>query len=161
MPRPTYVRMSNRAAFIGALLLGAPVMGADPPVSGRFTGNGTEATLACASAVRDSTFGEQRIKLIFTEKDHSKAKHYVEAWDGDFGSALIITIKPNGQLVGCIVSHSGHKPGQRGFSSIGFIDMSDFKAADGMLSGRIKTDGVREDFSQKWDVDIKFQVKAP
>jgi hypothetical protein len=139
----------------------ASALGADPPVSGRFVGNGTEAKLAFASAVRDSTLGEPRIKLIFTEKDHSKAKHYVEAWDGDFGSALIVTITPEGRLVGCIVFHSAHKPGKRGFSSVGFIELSEFKATDGQLSGRIKTDGVREDFGQTWDVDIKFAVKAP
>jgi hypothetical protein len=161
MPHRRFSPPPRWVALAGAFVVCASALGADPPVSGRFTGNGKEAKLAFASAVRDSTFGEPRIKLIFTEKDHSKAKHYVEARDGDFGSALIITIKPDGQLVGCIVSHSGHKPGERGFSSVGFIEVSEFKAADGRLSGRIKTDGVRKDFGQTWDMDIKFVVKAP
>ena len=82
--------------------LAAPVAAGekkDPaPVSGVFTGNGKEAKLAHLSAAKGDS-GKDRIVVIFTEKDHSKAKNpRVKAFFGDYGSALIITVTPDGEI---------------------------------------------------------------
>jgi hypothetical protein len=134
---------------------------ADSPVTGTFTGNGKEAKLAYVSAHKGEPFADKpTIVLVFTEMDHSKEKRPAfKAGFGDFGSALIITVKEDGKIIGCEVAHKAHE--KSWFSSIGSIAMSDFKMADGKITGKIKTDGVVETFKQKWEVDIKFETKAP
>ena len=134
---------------------------ADPPVSGKFKGNGKEAKLAFASAHKGEPFADKAtIVLVFTEMDHAKEKKPAfKAGFGDFGSALIITVNEEGKIIGCEVAHKAHEKGT--FSSVGSIAMSDFKAADGKITGKIKTDGVVETFKQKWEVEIAFDVKAP
>ena len=151
-----------RFLAITALVLAAgPALAADPPVSGKFTGDGTEAKLVFVTASKGEPFADKAtIRLVFTEKDHSKdAKAYIKAGFGDYGSALIITVHPDGKIIGCEVAHTAHK--RSGFSSVGSIAMSDFKMADGKIAGTIKTDGEVDTFKQKWQVDIKFETKAP
>ncbi len=48
-----------------------------------------------------------------------------------------------------------------GFSSIGSVDMKDFKLKEGKLSATIKTDGEVRTFGQTWELNIKLQTKAP
>ena len=131
------------------------------PVSGKFTGDGKEAKVAFVSAHKGEPLADKpTIKLVFTEKDHSKnPKPWIKAGFGDYGSALVITVYHDGQIVGCEVAHTAHK--MPGFSSLGSIKTSDFKLADGKVSGKIKTDGEVETFKQKWQVDIAFETKAP
>src|SRR4051794_34269301 len=93
-------------AFAWALLiaaLAAPASAADPPVSGTFTGDGQAAKLAFVSARNDEPLaGKPTLQLVFTEKDHSKdPKPHIKAMFGDYGSALIVTVHPDGQSVGC------------------------------------------------------------
>ena len=154
----------SRRVVAGVLFLaafGSLTRAADPPVSGTFTGDGKEAKLMFVSAHKGEPLSDKpTVRLVFTEKDHSKdPRPYIKAGFGHFGSALIITIHPDGKIVGCEVAHTAHE--KSGFSSLGSIAMSDFKSADGMLSGKIKTDGEVETFKQKWKVDIRFEVKAP
>jgi hypothetical protein len=131
----------------------------DTPVSGVFTGNGKEAKLAYASAHPGET-DKDRIVLVFTEKDHSKEKNpRVKALFGDFGSALIVTVTPEGKVVGCEVCHAAHK--KSGFSEIGTVKTTDFKIADGKVRGGLTSDGEKETFGEKWEVKIKFEVKKP
>jgi hypothetical protein len=148
------------SALIVSAVAGTAIA-ADPPVSGKFTGDGKEAKLAYVTAFKGEPLGDKpTIKLVFTEKDHSKnPKPWIKAGFGDFGSALIITVYHDGKIVGCEVAHQAHK--MPGFSSLGSIKTSDFKLADGKVSGTIKTDGEVETFRQKWQVDIKFETKAP
>jgi hypothetical protein len=131
------------------------------PVSGVFKGNGKEAKLAHASTRKGSEFMDKpTIELIFTEKDHSKDKQaYIKAGFGDYGSALIITIKEDGKIIGCQVAHAAHE--KMGFSSLGSINMKDFKMQGGKITGNIKTDGEVKTFGETWEVNIKFEVKAP
>jgi hypothetical protein len=146
---------------IAILSAASPAIAADPPVSGKFTGDGKEAKLAYVTAFTGEPLGKKpTIQLVFTEKDHSKdPKPYIKAGFGDYGSALIITVFPDGQIVGCQVAHTAHK--RPGFSSIGSIKTADLKVADGKISGKIQTNGELETFGQKWQVDIRFETKAP
>ena len=132
----------------------------DPaPVSGTYTGNGKPANLVYASTEK-SDFKEGSIVIIFTEKDHSKAKNpRIKAGFGDFGSALIVTVTPEGQVVGCEVAHSALK--RSGFSDIGRIKTTDFKIAYGKVTGTLTTGGELETFGEKWEVKLKFEVKKP
>jgi hypothetical protein len=132
----------------------------DPvPVSGVFTGNGKEAKLAHVSAAKSDS-GKDRIVIIFTEKDHSKEKNpRVKAFFGDYGSALIITVTPEGKVVGCEVAHAAHK--KSGFTDIGTLETADFKIADGKVSGKLTTKGPTETFGEKWEVKLTFEVKQP
>jgi hypothetical protein len=150
------------AAFLSGILVAVgSAAAADPPVSGKFTGNGKEAKLQFVSAQKGEPYLDKpTIKLIFTEKDHSKDKRPdIAAGFGDFGSALVITVNEDGKIIGCVVAHGAHE--KKGFTSLGSIAMSDFKAADGKVTGKIKTNGVVDTFGQKWQVDIQFEAKAP
>lgn len=155
--------MSRRAIAwaLFAVAFASPVVAADPPVSGKFTGDGKEAKLMFVSAHKGEPLADKpTIRLVFTEKDHSKEpKPYIRAGFGHFGSALLVTVSEDGKIVGCEVAHTAHE--KSGFSSLGSIATSDFKMADGKISGKIKTDGEVETFKQKWQVDIRFEVKAP
>jgi hypothetical protein len=148
-------------ALIGSFALNGRALADDAPVSGVFKGNGKEAKLAFVSARKgDKLSDKPTIKLIFTEKDHATDKRAdFKAMFGDFGSALIITIFEDGKIVGCEVVHKAHE--KMGFSSLGSVKMSDFKMKDGNLSGTIKTNGEVKSFGQTWELNIKFQAKAP
>ena len=158
MPRLNHL---NALATLLILSAAGPATAADPPVSGKFTGDGKEAKLMFASALKGEPYMDKpTFRLVFTEKDHSKEKRPdFKAGFGDFGSALIITVKEDGTIISCTVAHSAHA--KSGFSSVGSIETSDFKIADGKISGTIKTKGELEAFRQKWEVDIRFEVKAP
>jgi uncharacterized protein (TIGR03000 family) len=134
---------------------------ADSTVSGVFKGNGKEAKLAFASATKGEPFaGDQTIVLVFTEQDHSKEKKpQMKAGFGDFGSALIVTVTPEGKIVGSEVAHAAHNKGT--FSAIGDLKSSDFKIADGKIRGKLATDGEVKTFGQTWEVNLKFQAPAP
>lgn len=154
-------RIGLLLAVVGLFGIGSAALADDAPVSGVFKGNGKEAKLAFVSTRKGAPLSDKAtIKLIFTEKDHTKDKRAdFKAMFGDFGSALIITVFEDGQIVGCEVAHKAHE--KSGFSSIGSIKMTDFKLKDGKLTGAIKTDGEVKTFGQTWEVNIKFQAKAP
>ena len=75
------------------------------------------------------------------------------------GTRRVITIYPEGKIVGCEVAHSAHN--KRPFSSVGTIQLTDFKNAGGELQGKLSTGGVSEFFKKTWEVDLTFHTKAP
>ena len=157
----SYSRAALLLAIIGPMSFGNAARADDAAVSGIFKGNGKAATLAFVSARKGHKLSDKpTIRLIFTEKDHSKDKRAdFKAMFGDFGSALIITVFEDGKIVGCEVAHKAHE--KMGFSSLGSINMIDFKMKDGKLTGVIKTDGEVKTFGETWEVNIKFNAKAP
>jgi len=149
-------------AVTGIFATVAPLAVADDTsVSGIFTGNGKEAKLAYVCTTRGKPFADKpTIVIVFTEKDHPGDKSPATgALFGKYGSALIVTVYEDGQIVGCQVVHTEHK--KSGFSSSGVIKMSDFKLENGKIQGKLSTGGEDEFFGDKWQVDIKFQAKAP
>jgi hypothetical protein len=159
------MRSCSHLALLTALGLTAGPLAADekkdPPVSGLFKGNGQEAKLTCVTAHQgEPSRDKPTIVLIFTEKDHTKvAKPRVKAFFGDYGSALIITVTHDGRVVGCEVAHAAFKKG--GFNDLGVMKTIDFKLEGGTVKGQLTTDGERDTFGEKWEVKLKFQVKAP
>ena len=95
------------------------------------------------------------MKLVFTEKDHSKVKKPdFDANFGKFGNALIISLHEDGSIFGCQVVHSAHK--KQGFSSIGQIRTNNFQYEDGKVEGELLTDKELEFFGDTWEVNLKF-----
>ncbi len=134
----------------------SPAANIKPSVTGTFKGNGKEAKLNYVSARWGEPFdGKAGIVLVFTERDHAKAKKPdFDASFGKFGSALILSVFEDGQIYGCQVVHSAHK--KQGFSSTGNIDTNDFTYQDGKLEGEVTTHGQVETFGETWEVNLKF-----
>lgn len=156
------LRFSLFATLVAGIAFCPQLRGADAEVKGSFTGAGKAAKLAFVSAHKGTTLADKEtVMLVFTEKDHSKEKRPdMKASFGDFGSALIITIYPDtGKIVGCEVAHEAHA--KKPFSSLGLIEMSEFKNESGQLSGKIATAGKVETFKQTWEVDLTFRVNWP
>ena len=147
--------------FIVVVLSATQSGAADSEVSGIFNGNGQPAKLAFASAHKGSPVGgKETTKLVFTEKDHSKDEQPgLKALFGDYGSALIMGIQPDGKVVTCDIVHEAHK--QKPISSPASVKMSDFKNEGGQISGKLTTDGKAEAFDQTWEVNLTFKTKAP
>jgi hypothetical protein len=156
-----YLFVSSLSVGIVGVSPSPRLFAAEPAVTGVFTGDGKPAKLAFVSARKGEPFADKETTvLVFTEKDHSKDKRpEFKANFGEFGSALIITVHPDGSIISCQVAHTAHK--QKPFSSIGKITMSDFKIADGQVQGKLSTGGKVETFEQTWEVDLKFRTKSP
>ena len=133
-----------------------PAANVKPTVTGMFKGNGKEAKIAYVSAHWQEPFSDKpSMKLVFTEKDHSKAKKPdFDANFGKFGNALIVSLHDDGNIFGCQVVHSAHK--KQGFSSIGQIRTNNFQYEDGKVEGELLTDKELEFFGDTWEVNLKF-----
>jgi len=144
-----------------ALVSAAQLRAADSEVSGIFKGNDQPAKLMFVSAHKGTPVaGKDTIKLVFTEKDHAKNERPdLKALFGDYGSALMIGIQPDGKVVTCDIAHEALK--QKPISSPSSVKMSDFKNEGGQISGKLATDGKQEAFGQTWEVNLVFKTKAP
>ena len=147
--------------LVVVILSSAQVGAADSEVVGIFKGNDQPAKLAFVSALKGTPVGgKETIKLVFTEKDHSKGERpELKALFGDYGSALVIGIGSDGKVVTCDVAHEAHK--QKPISSPASVKMSEFKNEAGQISGKIATDGKAEAFGQTWEVNFIFKTQAP
>jgi hypothetical protein len=137
------------------------LIAADSEVSGIFKGNDQPAKLAFVSSRKGAPLrGQETIKLVFTEKDHSKDEGAaLKALFGDYGSALVIGIQLDGKVVTCDVRHEAHK--QKPISSPTSVKMSEFKNENGQLSGKLSSDGKADAFGETWEVNLIFKTKAP
>jgi hypothetical protein len=157
------MKMRATLAFVSIFILlsGVQLSAADSEVSGVFNGNDQPAKLIFVSARKGTPVGgRDTIKLVFTEKDHSKDEQAAsKALFGDYGSALIIGIQPDGKVVTCDILHEAHK--QKPISSPASVKMTDFKNEGGQISGRLVTEGKQEAFEQTWEVNLLFKTKAP
>jgi hypothetical protein len=143
------------------LLSAARSRAADSEVSGVFRENDQPVKLGFVSAHKGSAIaGKETIKLVFTEKDHAKDEQPdLKALFGDYGSALILGIQPDGKVVTCDIAHEALK--QKPISSPSSAKMSNFKNEGGQISGKLATDGKQEAFGQTWEVNLIFKTKAP
>jgi hypothetical protein len=143
-----------------AVLVTVGRLSAADDISGQFKGNGKEAKLAFVSAHKGESFADKpTYVIVMSEKDHSKEKKpEIKAGFGHFGSALIVTVHPDGKIIGFEVAHSAHPKGP--FTALGDAKMSDFKLADGKIQGKISTDSEVDSFGQKWQVNVKFSTKV-
>jgi len=149
------------SALLVVVLTAAQPGAADSEVSGIFKGNDQPAKLAFVSAHKGTLVrGKETIRLVFTEKDHSKDEQPdLKALFGNYGSALVIGIELNGKVVTCDVVHEAHQ--QKPISSPASVKMSEFKNEGGQISGKIATDGKAKAFGQTWEVNLTFKTTAP
>lgn len=150
-------------ATVTALIGFSPhLFAADSEVKGSFIGDGKAAKLAFVSAHKGATIAnKETVKLVFTEKDHSKEKSpNLKALAGEFGSALIVTIYPGtGRIIGGDIAHEAHA--KKPFLAFQSLTMSDFKNEGGQISGKLATAGKVETFKQTWEADLTFRAKLP
>ena len=147
---------------LGMLILAAQAASAgDAPVSGLYKGNGKEAKLAYAIARNGEPYLDKpTIVIVLSEKDPAAERNpSTAAIFGKLGSALVLTIKEDGKIIGCEVAHAAHEKGT--FSALGVMKTSDFKLADGKVHGKFSTGGEVKTFGQTWEVDLELNVKAP
>jgi len=149
------------SAVVVSSLSAAQLRAADSEVSGVFKGNDQPAKLMFVSAHKGTPVaGKDTIKLVFTEKNHAKDERPdLKALFGDYGSALMIGIQPDGKVVTCDIAHEALK--QKPISSPSSVKMSDFKNEGGQISGKLVTDAKQEAFGQTWEVNLVFKTKAP
>ena len=152
----------NLAVICVSLAVVTNLYAAEQSVTGIFRGNGKDAKLAYAVARPGEPFsGEETIIVVLTEKDTAgETRPDIMAAFGQFGSALILTFQRSGDLVGCEVAHTAHEKSP--FSSIGKLEVKDYKIDGDKLQAKLSTGGEVESFgSQTWEVDLSFSVKAP
>jgi len=149
------------SAVVATWLSAVRLRAADSEVSGVFKGNDQPAKLVFISAHKGTALaGKDTIKLVFTEKDHAKDERPdLKALFGDYGSALMIGIQPDGKVVTCDIAHEALK--QKPISSPASVKMSEFKNEGGQISGKLATNGKEEAFGQTWEVSLIFKTKAP
>lgn len=125
-------------------------------VSGKYIGNGKNAELKFATAKEDEPFNDKpAIKLILSEKDAATSQDPErDAMFGKLGSTLVLRVFQDGDIFGCQVGHAALK--KSGFSSSGEFKMTDFKIADGKVTGHISTGKECEFFGDKYEADITF-----
>ena len=129
---------------------------ADGAVTGTFMGNGKDAKLAYAVAKKGEPFsGKETMEITLTEKD--TGGNTFKALFGDFGSALILKINSDGDIIGCQVVHTAHQ--KQGFSSLGRIKTENYKVEPTSVSAKVTTGGVLDTFGEKWSVDLTFNAK--
>ena len=160
MSRSFHSLFTVMLALLGLGVLTTTAAADDASVKGTFKGNGKETTLTHVLVKKGDQDRKDRIILMLTEKEVPKNKDpEMDVVFGRLGSALMITIKPDGTITGCHIAHSAH--GKGGFQSIGEMTMSDFKIADGMISGKLSSGGEQKAFGESWEVNLSFKAKVP
>jgi hypothetical protein len=131
---------------------------ADTPISGTYLIDGKPVQLKYVRASKGEPFDNKDTTLVvFSEKDASKSKDpQSDGMFGKLGGALIVTITSDGDLIGTQVVK-----GSVQFSSSGELNLSDFKAEGGKLTGKLATKGQATFFEHTWQIDLTFSVAAP
>lgn len=132
-----------------------------PVVQGTFLGDGKDGNIHYLVVQAREPFSDKpAIRLVFTEKNPANSKKPdFDAGFNKLGSALILSVFKDGGIFGCEVAHTAHPKSP--FSSLGKIQMKEFKVTDTQVSGHVSTDGEQEAFGQKWAVDLTFSAPLP
>lgn len=130
-------------------------------VAGKFLGNGKDANLQhLLVQTREPFSGKAAVQLIFTEKDPATSKKPdFDARFSKLGNALLVSTFKDGSIFSCNTVHNAHE--RLSFSTIGELEIKDFKVTDTHISGVLTTGRERDAFGQKWSVDITFSAPLP
>jgi hypothetical protein len=132
---------------------------ADPPeVTGKFLGNGKSAKLAHGWAGPTEKWqGEESYVLVLSEKPATELKQPdFDAFFGELGGALIVKLTKTGSIFGTEVYHEALE--KKPFSSVGTLNLEDYKLEGDVISGRLYTDGPDEFSGETWEVDLTFRA---
>lgn len=145
------------AAVAGLALAGGAALAVEGRVSGKFLGNGKEATLAHAVAVPEAEKwqGDDAWSVVLTERaPEPGSKPEWDAGFGKLGSALVVRVTRKGELYGAEVYHAAleHKP----FSTSGPIQIDQFRIEGDAISGHLFTREPDDFFGDRWELDLTF-----
>jgi len=159
-------RLDARAVIVATLLLMAfllsPSAWAQSKVSGVFKGNDKPATLTQVTAHKGEASGQPVTILVFSSKDQAgDAKADFDALFGKFGDAIVAKVAPDGKVLSADIVHSNLDAPGGSIQTSGVVKMTDYKTADGKISGHLTSGGPQEFHDLKWEVDLTFETKAP
>ncbi len=131
--------------------------------SGVYKGNGTPAALTQVVAYKgEPQSGQPTTALVFSAKSQAgSSKPPFDALFGKFGDALVVTLYPDGKVYSVDLVHSKLDSPSGSIQVFGVLKMTDFKTADGKISGHLTSGGVSKVRDQTWEVDLTFETKAP
>jgi hypothetical protein len=135
---------------------------AQSKVSGVFKGNDKPATLTQVTARKGEESGKPVTVLVFSSKDQAgDAKPDFDALFGKLGDALVVKVFADGQVYSGDIVHSNLDAPGGSIQTFGVLKLSDFKLADGRISGHLTSSGPHEFHDLKWEVDLTFEATAP
>jgi hypothetical protein len=131
--------------------------------SGVYKGNGTPAALTQVVAYKgEPESGKPVTVLVFSTKSQAgSAKPPFDALFGKFGDALVVKIDPDGKVLSLDLMHAKLESPGGSIQVFGVLKMTDFKMADGNISGHLTSGGPSKVRDQTWEVDLTFATKAP
>jgi hypothetical protein len=159
-PRATAAFAAAILAFV-LLLPGGAV--AQSKLSGVYKGNGTPAALTQVVAYKgEPDSGKPVTVLVFSAKSQAgSAKPPFDALFDKFGDALVVKIDPDGKVLSLDLVHAKLDSPGGSIQVFGVLKMTDFKIADGKISGHLTSGGVAKVRDQTWEVDLTFETKTP
>ncbi len=135
---------------------------AQSKVSGVFKGNDKPAMLTQVTARKGEESGKPVTILVFSSKDQTgDPKPDFDALFGKLGDALVVKVFADGQVYSGDIVHSNLDAPGGSIQTSGVLKISDFKLADGRISGHLTSNGPHEFHDLKWEVDLTFETKAP
>lgn len=135
---------------------------AQSKVSGVFKGNDKPATLTQVTAHKGEESGKPVTILVFSSKDQAgNPKPDFDALFGKFGDALVVKVFADGQVYSGDIVHSNLDAPGGSIQTFGVLKISDYKLADGKISGHLTSNGPHEFHDLKWEVDLTFESTAP
>jgi hypothetical protein len=135
---------------------------AQSKVSGVFKGNDKPATLTQVTAHKGEESGKPVTILVFSSKDQAgNPKPDFDALFGKFGDALVVKVFADGQVYSGDIVHSNLDAPGGSIQTFGVLKISDYKLADGKISGHLTSNGPHEFHDLKWEVDLTFESTTP
>jgi hypothetical protein len=157
-------RATALIAIVLALIVTLPAgASAQSKLTGVYKGNGKPAALTQVVAYKgEPESGKPVTVLVFSTKSQTgSAKPAFDALFGKFGDALVVKIDSDGKVVSLdLIDSKLDSPGGS-IQVFGVLKMTDFKMADGKISGHLTSGGPSQVRDQNWEVDITFETKAP
>jgi hypothetical protein len=155
---------SLRAAAVALCIIVITSAGAlaQSKVSGVFKGNDKPATLTQVTAHKGEESGKPVTVLVFSSKDQAgAAKPDFDALFGKLGDALVVKVFADGRVYSGDIVHSNLDAPGGSIQAFGVLKISDYKMADGKISGHLTSNGPHEFHDLKWEVDLTFETTAP
>jgi hypothetical protein len=155
-------RLHRVATALLVLMLTSAGALAQSKVSGVFKGNDKPATLTQVTARKGEESGKPVTVLVFSSKDQAgHAKPDFDALFGQLGDALVVKVFADGQVYSGDIVHSNLDAPGGSIQAFGVLKISDYKLADGKISGHLTSNGPHEFHDLKWEVDLTFETSAP
>lgn len=150
-------------AVLAFVLMLPGAASAQSKLSGIYKGNGAPAALTQVVAYKgEPDSGKPVTVLVFSAKSQAgSSKPAFDALFNKFGDALVVKVDPEGKVLSLDLVHSKLESPGGSIQVFGVLKATDFKTADGKISGHLTSGGVAKVRDQTWEVDLTFETKAP